>query len=109
MLQKKILTLLWEPGHTGVPGNRKTDELAKYGGALETGGPHPSQPISHNVVRTLLRTWALYQTKDKLSKTDKCKTSKVFLSPTDSNFTQQLLRLRKPNLPYTINTKTGQN
>ena len=48
---KLELRVRWVPGHTGVPGNERADELARAGSAHRPIGPEPFLPISIEAVR----------------------------------------------------------
>ena len=41
----------WIPGHTGVPGYERADELARAGSASRLTGPEPFLPISNRAIQ----------------------------------------------------------
>ena len=47
------LMILWVPGHSGIDGNEKTDELARAGSDNKFIGPEPAIRISLTITRSL--------------------------------------------------------
>ena len=56
--QSNQLALIWVPGHSGIHGNKKADEMANIGAALETMGPDPAPPISLSYIKAKIREWS---------------------------------------------------
>jgi ribonuclease HI len=49
--------LFWVPGHAGVRGNERVDELARSGPALNFFGPEPALGVSRLVIQRRLGCW----------------------------------------------------
>ena len=58
LARKNKVELLWVPGHTGIIGNEKADELARAGAAQKLRGPEPALGISKQVTKTTTDRWA---------------------------------------------------
>jgi ribonuclease HI len=49
--------LIWVPGHLGIDGNEKADQLARQGSSRPLIGPEPALGISTKVAREVIRGW----------------------------------------------------
>ena len=49
------ITMVWVPGHSGIEGNEKADELARQGSAAVSYGPEPFIPIPQSLCDKALR------------------------------------------------------
>jgi ribonuclease HI len=45
LAERNEVTLMWVPGHSGILGNEKSDELARQGAAKPLLGPEPALGI----------------------------------------------------------------
>ena len=104
---KNQVTLVWVPGHTGIHGNERADELANIAGALDTMGPEPSPPISESTIKQGTKSWASETFEEKWHASKKCANTKAVIKHLKNKIKAPLLQLRKPLLSHTINTITG--
>jgi len=51
------IQLVWVPGHTGLDGDERADELVSQGSSHAIIGPEPMLVISAKVARGVIREW----------------------------------------------------
>lgn len=101
LLQKlsvnNTIVLYWVPGHQGIQGNEKADELARVGSSQHLQGPEPFCGVSPCSIKMELRNWEKAMVNTNWNKTVVARQSKKFITPNKSN-TQKLLALSKKDL-----------
>jgi hypothetical protein len=55
------VTLIWVPGHCGVPGSDKADRFARQGAVITLLGPQPPLGIPRYSVRVTVNNWTEIQ------------------------------------------------
>ena len=51
------ITLIWVPGHSGIEGNERADELARLGSSSRVFGPEPFVPVPQSVCNAAIESW----------------------------------------------------
>lgn len=100
------VNLYWVPGHCGVEGNEKADELARLGSSEQLVGPEPFCGVSPCSIKMELRNWEKMTIVSNWNNTITARQSKKFVIPNVSN-TQKILALSKKDLCTYIGLITG--
>ncbi|XP_062715525.1 uncharacterized protein LOC134291594 [Aedes albopictus] len=91
------VNIYWVPGHCGIDGNEKADELARIGSNQPFLGPEPFCGVSKCSVHMELRNWEQKMVITNWGNAVACRQSKKIIMPNISN-TQKLLLLSKNEL-----------
>lgn len=91
------VNLYWVPGHCGIEGNEKADQLAKLGSSQQFIGPEPFIGLSPANLKMELKNWEESKVQSIWNNTSTARQSKRFIKPNALN-TQRLLNLSKKDL-----------
>ena len=101
------LALIRVPGHSGIHGNEKADEMADIGAALETVGHDPAPPISLSYIKARISEWSAEEFHNKWCNSAKAGTTKETLKYINMKSLPSLTTLHKPITNQTMPVLTG--
>ena len=101
--------LTWVPGHSGVLGNEKADELARDGSSSDFVGPEPAVSRYAGLIKSLVRDRTKRCHQERWDLLETCRQSKEFLAGCNSKNTKFLLSLGREKLRGLVGILTGHN
>lgn len=101
--------LAWVPGHCGVLGNEKADELARNGSNSEFIGPEPAVGRYAGLIKFLVKQRTDRCHQDRWDALTTCRQSKEFLVGCKAKNTKFLLSLSREKLRGLVGILTGHN
>ena len=101
------LTLMWVPGHQGITGNERADELAKTGGVEQFIGPEPALGLPLGGLRNALDRWTATRHAQHWQATAKLRQSKLFIKSPLGRKARELISLDRTSLRTLISLFTG--
>lgn len=110
-LQKLALNhtikLIWVPGHTGIPGNERADELARKGTSTYFTGPEPVLGLSLCHLKTEIEGWAKSQHTKEWRQKNNCRQTKKFVDQPRKSWSKRFLSMKRSKLKLIIPVLTG--
>ncbi|XP_061725440.1 uncharacterized protein LOC133531320 [Cydia pomonella] len=91
--EQRRVTVAWVPGHQGVTGNERADELARIGAETEYMGPEPALPMSADVTKGVIEKVKELEAQREWEEETSCRQSKMMVKGIDHKRTRYLLKL----------------
>ena len=95
------------PGHSGIDGNEKADQLAKIGAEQPFIGPEPVFALPTSSVKEYKRKWLKSQAVDYWARAPKMKHAKKIISKPDSKIANTLINLNRCQLRIYVMFPSG--
>ncbi|MBZ5796184.1 RNAse HI domain-containing protein, partial [Burkholderia contaminans] len=89
------VTLTWVPGHTGIEGNEKADELARQGSSTPFTGAEPALGIPKSIVRGQIGEWVRNRQNEYWNSISRQRHGKMFIKGTCEERTEELLKMNR--------------
>lgn len=101
------ITLVWVPGHSGIEGNEKADELARLGSAASVFGPEPQIPIPQSLCVRALRKWVRSEHDKRWTAYEGGVHTKSFFPKVDEKWARELLKMDRCRIRRVVGAITG--
>jgi hypothetical protein len=101
------VTLILVPGHCGIPGNEKADELARQGAGMMLLGPEPALGIPRCSAREATKNWTAIQHYTTWKNLPGYRHGKHFISRLRKKRADDLLKLSRHQLRMVVAFLTG--
>ncbi|KAJ8919463.1 hypothetical protein NQ315_016563 [Exocentrus adspersus] len=107
LARQKEVGLVWFPGHMGIQGNERADQLARLGSGEPPQGPEPILGISRGSINGALSRWAYRRLGMSWRMNTGCRQAHNFLDGPDMSKTVWLLNLGRRALNQMVGILTG--
>jgi len=99
--------LLWVPGHKGIEGNERADQLAKEGATSKFEGPEPVLGLAKSTANAAIRQWLSQEQGSRFQYCEKYKETKVFLLSVQPEIWKRIIMWSRKNVKKCIAFITG--
>lgn len=107
MGQRNRIHLVWVPGHAGVDGNEKADELAKAGSAGTETRPEPCIPIPQSLCAKAVKDWVRAEHVKRWTAYEGGVHAKHFLPAPWRKWTRELITMNRNSIRRVVGAITG--
>lgn len=102
-----VVKLVWVPGHSGVEGNMRADELARQGSTAVMVGPQPSVGLSRSIAKVIIKRWECDKFCMEWQTNGHGQSIKFIDRPLEKVETKRLLNLSRSQLRAILGVLTG--
>lgn len=101
------VTLIWVPGHKGISGNEKADELARIAATSNFIGPEPMFGTSVSARKDIIKEWVRREHLKAWKNYTGARHTKMFCTAPTKEVSQNLLNLKRSDIKMVIEAITN--
>lgn len=107
LAERNSVTLFWVPGHTGIDGNEKADELARNGSSTLYFGPEPALGVPKTIIRGQVREWVKNKHKEYWGNVPGQRHGRPLIREPSKRRAEELIKLHRSQLRIITGLLTG--
>lgn len=107
LASRNRVMLVWVPGHEGIAGNERADELARRGSETPLLGPEPAVGIAGCQVKKEVDEWLNRTHRNLFKAAPGVRHTKALIVGPDRKMTDQLMRLSREDIRLAVGMITG--